>query len=95
MEPVVGKKWGEGSGGMFGVVVRKLRHRQKSCPIKLLVVGVYAQILLQDRIEALRLAIRLRMESSRPVGVDAQQLQQPTPKVAGEDGVAVADEAGG
>ena len=29
------------------------------------------------------------------VGVDAQQLQQPTPKMAGEDGIAVADEAGG
>ena len=50
---------------------------------------------LRFRIEALRLDIRLRMESSRAVGIDAQQLQQPTPKMAGESGIAVADEAGG
>ena len=51
----------------------------------LLIVVVNSQILLQDRIEALRLAVRLGMESGRPVGVDAQEFQESAPKVRRED----------
>ena len=44
--PIVGEERGEGGGGMLGVVISKLCHRQKSRPIRLLVVGVNAQVLL-------------------------------------------------
>ena len=50
VEAVVGKERGEGGGGVLGVVVSELRQRQKFGPIGLLVIGVDAQILLENRI---------------------------------------------
>ena len=95
VEPVAGKKRGEGGGGVLRVVVSELRQRHKSCLFRLLIVGVSPQVLLQDRISTLRLPVRLRVEITGAVGTDPQQLQHPAPKVVGEDGVPVANEAAG
>ena len=38
------------------------------------------------------LAIRLGMEGGRPVGMDAQELQESAPKVRREDWIAIADD---
>ena len=95
VEAVVGKKRGKGGGGVLGVVVSELRQRQKLGPIGLLVICVDSQILLENRIQALRLPVRLRVKSRGAVGPYTEQLQQPAPKVAGEEGIAVADEAAG
>ena len=40
------------------------------------------------------MAIRLGMEGGRPVGMDAHELEKTGPEVGGENGIAVADEAG-
>ena len=47
---------------MFGVVVAELGQWEEAGPVGLLKVAVDPKILLQDRIEALRLAVRLWME---------------------------------
>ena len=62
MEPVVGEEGAEGSGRMFGVVVTEFCQRKETGPVGLLVVAVHSQVLLQHRIQPLRLAIRLRVE---------------------------------
>ena len=59
MEPVVCIKRADGSGIMFGVVIGKLGQREKAGPVCLLVVTIHPQVLLQHRIQPLRLAIRL------------------------------------
>ena len=94
METVVGEERGESGSGVFGIVVAELRQREEAGPVGLLVVTVDPKILLQDGIEALCLAVRLRMEGGGPVGVDAQKFQKTFPKVGSEDGIAIADEAG-
>ena len=94
MEPVVGEVRGEGGGRELGFVVVELRHGKEAGPVGLLVVAVDPKILLYDRVEALRLAIRLGMESGRPVGVDAQEFRESAPLVRGEDRIAIADGVG-
>ena len=93
METVVGEEGGEGGSRVFGIIVAKLRQRKEAGPVGLLVVAVDTKILFEDKIEALRLAIRLRMESGGAVGMDAQKLQKTVPKVGCEDRIAIADQA--
>ena len=60
MEPVVRVERGQRCSRVFGVVVGKLGHGQEEAgPVGLLVVAIHAKILLQHRIQPLRLAIRL------------------------------------
>ena len=47
---------------MFGVVVAELGQWEEAGPVGLLIVVVDPKILLQDRIEALRLTVRLGMK---------------------------------
>ena len=70
MEPEVGEKRGEGCGRMLGVVIAEFRQGQNVCPVALLIVTVDPQVLLQHRVQPLRLAIRLGMEGRRLVGMD-------------------------
>ena len=58
----------------------------------LLVICVDPQVLLQHRIHPLRLAIRLGVEGRRAVGLDATQLQKPSPKVGCEHRIPIANE---
>ena len=74
------------------IVVRKLCQGKKICPICLLIVTINAQALFEDRVEALRLAIRLWMEGYRPVRTDAKEFDESSPEVGSEDRISVADE---
>ena len=75
MEPVVRVERVEGSGRMLGVVIGKLGQRGKAGLVCLLVVTIHPQVLLQHRIQPLRLAIRLGVEGGRAVGTNAQKFQ--------------------
>lgn len=81
METVVGEEGGEGGSGVLGIVVAEFRQGKEAGPVGLLIVAVDAEVLLQDRIEPLRLAIRLGMEGGGAVGVDSQKFQEPAPEV--------------
>ena len=76
---------------MFGVVVREFRHGEGAGPVRLLAVAVDSQVVLEDGVEPLCLAMCLGMESGRPVGSDSQKFNESSPKVGGEDWVSVAD----
>ena len=77
---------------MFGVVVGEFRHGEEAGPVGLLVVAIDSQVLLEDGVEPFCLAICLGVEGGRPVGSDSQKLEEPSPKVGGEDWVSVADQ---
>ena len=81
MVAIVGKKGSKGCGRMFGVVIAKFCQREEAGPVGLLVVAVHSQVLLQYRIETLRLPIRLRVEGGRPTGPNATELHMTLPKV--------------
>ena len=81
METVVGEEGGEGGSGVLGIVVAEFRQGKEAGLAGLLIVGVDAEVLLQDRIEPHRSAIRLGMEGGGAVGVDSQKFQEPAPEV--------------
>ena len=81
MKPVVGKKRGQGCGRMLGVVVRELCQGEEAGLVGLLVVAIDAKVLLQHRIEPLRLPIRLRVKCHRPVGPNPTELQETRPEM--------------
>ena len=62
MESVIGEKWGKCCSRMFGIIVVELGQWEEAGPVGLLIVAVDSKILLQDIIEALRLAVRLWMK---------------------------------
>ena len=64
MKPVVRVEQGQRCSRVFGVVVEKLGHGQEAGPVGLLEVAIHAKILLQCRIQPLRLAIRVRIKLS-------------------------------
>ena len=68
------------------------RQGKKICPICLLVVTINAQVLFEDRVEALSLSVRLWMEGCRPVRTDAQDFEESSLEVGSEDRISVADE---
>ena len=80
---------------MFGVIIREFRHGEEAGPVGLLVVAVDSQVLLEDGVEPLCLAICLGMEGGRPVGTDSQKLDESSPEVGGEDWVSLADHSFG
>ena len=63
MESVIGEKGGKCRGRVFGIIVAELSQWEEAGPAGLLIVAVDSKALLQDRIEALRLAVRLRVKS--------------------------------
>ena len=77
---------------MLGIVVRKFCQGKEIGPICLLIVAINAQGLFEDRIQALRLAVRLWMECCGPVRSDAQEFDETSPEVGSEDRISVADE---
>ena len=81
MEPVVCEKRGQGSGRMLGVVVREFCQGEEAGLVGLLVVAIDAKVLLQHRIQPLRLPIRLRVKCRRPVGPNPTELQETRPKM--------------
>ena len=95
MEPVVREKRGEGCGRMLRVIVGEFCQREEAGPVGLLVVAVHSQVLLQHRVQPLRLPIRLRVESRRPVGPNPTQLQETPPEVRGKHRIPVAHQGFG
>ena len=75
---------------MFRVVVAEFCQRKEASPVGLLVVAVHSQVLLQHRVEPLRLAICLRVERGRPIGSNATELQETAPEVGREDRITIA-----
>ena len=66
MEPVVREKRGQGCGRMLRVVVGEFCQREEAGPVGRLIVAVHAEVLLQHRIQPLRLPIRLLRTPLRP-----------------------------
>ena len=62
MESVIGEEGGKCRGRVLRIIVPELGQWEETCPVGLLIVTVDSKILLHDRIEALRLAVRLRMK---------------------------------
>ena len=75
---------------MFGVVVGEFRHGEEAGPVGLLVIAVDSQVLVEDGVEPLCLAICLGMEGGRRVGSDSQKFDESSPELGGEDRVFVA-----
>ena len=92
MEAVIGKERRECGSRVPGIVVRKICQGKEIGPICLLIVAINAQVLFKDRVQALRLAVRLWMECCLFVCTDAQEFDESSPKVGGEDRISVADE---
>ena len=95
MEPIVGEERGESGSRVFGVIIREFRHGEEAGPVGLLAVAVDSQVLLEDGVEPLCLAICLGMEGGRPVGTDSQKFDESSQEVGGEDRVSVADHSFG
>ena len=63
MESVIGEEGGKRRSRVFRIIVAELGQWEEAGPVGLFIVAVDLKILLQDRIEALRLAVRFRMKS--------------------------------
>ena len=63
MESVIGEEGRKCRDRVFRIIVAELGQWEETCPVGLLIVALDSKILLQDRIEALRLTVRLRMKS--------------------------------
>ena len=57
MESVIGEKWGKCRGRVFRIIVTEFGQWEEAGLVGLLIVAVDSKTLLQDRIEALRLAV--------------------------------------
>ena len=80
---------------MFRIVVGEFCHGEEAGLVFLLIVVVDSEVLFEDGVQPLRLAICLGMEGGRPVGSDSQEFDESSPKVGSEDRVSVANEGFG
>ena len=62
MESVIGEEGGKCRSRVFRIIVAELGQWEEAGSVGLLIVAVDSKILLQDRIEALPLAVRLWMK---------------------------------
>ena len=92
MEAVIGEERRECGSRVPRIVVRKLCQGKEIGPISLLIVAINAQVLFKVKVQALRLAVRLWMECCGPVCTDAQEFDESSSEVGGEDRIFVADE---
>ena len=60
--------------GILGIVVSKLRHEKKSCPIILLEVDKSLEVGFHCTILPLSLAVRLRVEGGGESPLDAKEI---------------------
>ena len=60
--------------GILGIVVSKLRHGKKPCPIILLEVDEGSEVGLYRTILSLNLAVRLRVEGGGESPLDAEEI---------------------
>jgi len=77
-----------------GVVVCEFRGREKLFPVVLLVVAEDAQVLLENLVDALGLAVSLRMKGRRHVGLDVGESEKVPPEPRGENLVAIGHDVG-
>ena len=92
MEAVIGEERRECGSRVPRVVIRKLCQGKEIGPICLLTVAINAQVLFKDKVQALRLAVRLWMECYGPVRTDVQEFDESSLEVGGEDRISAADE---
>jgi hypothetical protein len=85
VKPFIHEKQGDIHGRVCSVVVCELCEREEECPIVLEVVYVDSQVLLEYLVEALGLAISLRVISHQEVEFDAEVLHERLPKVGDEE----------
>jgi hypothetical protein len=68
---VVGEERGHADGGVERIVVCELGCREEVVPVVLEVVAEGPEVLFEDLVYPLRLAVGLWVESCREVGLDA------------------------
>ena len=76
MVAVVGEERRLAGRAVGGVVVCEFRGREKLFPVVLLVVAEDAQVLLESLVDALGLAVSLRMKGRRHVGLDVGESEK-------------------
>ena len=74
MEAIVGKKLGDGSGRMFGIVAVEFCQWEEAGTVGLLVVCIDAEVLFQHRVQALRLPLCLEVECRGAVSPNVARL---------------------
>ena len=72
MVSFIGKKWGDSSGGIRGVIISKLSNGEQIRPIVLLVVAVYLEVLLQGLIHLFGLSVTFGMITGGEVELHVQ-----------------------
>ena len=95
MVAVVCEEGGLAGRCMDGVVVCELSKRKEILPVVLLVVAEGAQVLLEDLVDALGLAVGLRVERRRHVGLYIEEGKEMAPEVGREQLIAVGHNVGG
>ena len=60
--------------GIFGIIIGKLRHGEKSCPIILLEFDKGLEVGFHRTILPLSLAVRLRVEGGGEFPLDAEEI---------------------
>ena len=89
MVSVVGEERSLAGRGMDGVVVSELGEGEELLPVVLLVVAEGTQVLFEDLVDALGLAVGLWVERRGHVGLDVEESEEVSPEAGGEDLVAV------
>ena len=72
--PLICEEGRDLSRGMGGVIVGEFREREVRCPIILLIISVYAEVLFEDLIDALGLSVGLGVVGGREVGGDVEKV---------------------
>ena len=62
------------SAGILGIIVSKLRHGKKSCPIILLEIDKGSEVGFYCTILPFNLAVRLQVEGGRESPFDAEEI---------------------
>jgi hypothetical protein len=94
MVAAVCKERGLVGRGVNSVVIGELGERKEFLPVVLLVAAEHAQILLEDLVYALCLAISLRMEGRGHVGRDVEEREEVSPEFGVEQPVAIGHNVG-
>ena len=71
---LVRKEWGDTGSTVGGVIVYEFSERKLGCPVVLLVVRMYSQVLFQNLVDPFRLSISFGVVGCGEVGSNIQSL---------------------
>ena len=71
---LVHKEWGDTGSAVGGVIVYEFGKRKLGCPVILLVVCMYSQVLFQNLVDPFHLSVSLGMVGCGEVGSNIQSL---------------------